>query len=120
VDKRLRDSFGIVSGEGQFNVVIRFSQQVADYVREKRWHPSQQLRELRGGGVELRLKLSSLVEIQRWIMSWGGEAAVLQPPELAAQVRKAARRILHPPAGLSPTPRPSANQNHTRSRRSGD
>ena len=32
---------------------------------EKKWHDSQQLRELRGGGVELRLKLSSLAEVAR-------------------------------------------------------
>jgi predicted DNA-binding transcriptional regulator YafY len=95
LEKRLRDSFGVHSGEGEFDVVIRFDASVADYVREKKWHDSQELRELRGGGVELRLKLSSLPEVQRWVLSWGGSAVVLKPEELAESVRKAARRILN-------------------------
>lgn len=94
LEKRLRDSFGVHSGEGQYDVVLRFSPQVADYIREKRWHDSQELHELRGGGVELRLRLSSLLEIERWVLSWGGNATVLRPKELAISVRRAAQAIL--------------------------
>lgn len=96
LDKRLRDSFGVHSGHGEYEVVIRFNAHAADYIREKKWHESQQLRELKNGGVELRLKLSSLVEIERWVLSWGGDAVVLKPRELAGAVRAAARRILRP------------------------
>lgn len=94
IEKRLRDSFGVITGQGDFQVIIRFTDAVADYVREKRWHPSQQLRELADGGVELRLRLSSLAEIQRWILSWGGQARVVAPPDLAAAVRQAAQLTL--------------------------
>lgn len=94
LEKRLRDSFGIHSTEGEFAVVLRFEERVADYIREKRWHPSQQLKELSGGGVELRLKLGSLVEIQRWVLGWGGAAKVIAPPELVTSVRAAAEAIL--------------------------
>jgi len=94
LEKRLRDSFGVHSGEGEYEVVIRFNPRAADYVREKKWHQSQQLRELKGGGVELKLKLSSLAEIERWVLSWGGDAKVLKPRELAEAVRKSAQAIL--------------------------
>jgi predicted DNA-binding transcriptional regulator YafY len=94
LEKRLRDSFGVHSGEGEYEVVVRFNARVADYVREKKWHESQQLRELKGGGVELRLKLSSLVEIERWILGWGGDARVVKPGELAEAVRQSAKQIL--------------------------
>jgi proteasome accessory factor B len=94
LEKRLRDSFGVHSGDGAYEVVIRFDPHAADYVREKKWHPSQQLRELKGGGVELKLKLSSLAEIERWVLSWGGGGKVLKPRELAEAVRKSARAIL--------------------------
>jgi predicted DNA-binding transcriptional regulator YafY len=97
LEQRLRGSFGVHSGTGQFDVVIRFNSRVADYVREKRWHDSQKLRELRNGGLELSLKLSSLSEVERWVLSWGGDAVVIKPAELAESVRKAARRILKPP-----------------------
>src|SRR5262249_4902685 len=94
LDQRLRDSFGVHSGEGQFDVIIRFNEQVADYIREKKWHESQQLRQLRDGGVELRMHLSSLVEVERWVLGWGGNATVLRPHELAASIKRAARKML--------------------------
>jgi proteasome accessory factor B len=94
LEKRLRDSFGVHSGEGDYEVVIRFNARAADYVREKKWHESQQLRELKDGGVELKLKLSSLMEISRWVLSWGGDARVVKPAELAGIVRESARQML--------------------------
>jgi proteasome accessory factor B len=94
LEKELRDSFGVHSGEGEFEVVIRFNARAADYIREKKWHPSQRLRELKGRGLELKMKLSSLAEIERWILSWGGDAKVLQPRALAESVRAAARKLL--------------------------
>jgi predicted DNA-binding transcriptional regulator YafY len=44
--------------------------------------------------VELQLKLSSLMEIERWVLSWGGDAKVLKPRELAGAVKNSAKRIL--------------------------
>jgi proteasome accessory factor B len=94
LERRLRDSFGVQSGQGNFEVIIRFAADVADYIREKKWHDSQQLSELPGGKVELRMQLSGLAEVERWVLSWGGNAKVIRPPELVASVKLAARRIL--------------------------
>jgi len=94
LEKRLRDSFGVHSGHGEYNVVIRFAEGVADYIREKKWHASQELRELKSGDVEMRLQLSSLAEVERWVLSWGGNAVVVRPDELVESVRHAARKLL--------------------------
>ena len=94
LEQRLRDSFGVHAGEGKYDVIIRFTPRAADYIREKKWHPSQTLRDLKDGSAELKMKLSSLAEVQRWVLSWGGEAKVLQPKELAESVKRAAREIL--------------------------
>jgi predicted DNA-binding transcriptional regulator YafY len=96
LEQRLRDSFGVHAGEGEYEVVIQFSPRAADYIREKKWHPSQSLRDLKDGGVELKLKLSSLSEVQRWILSWAGEAVALKPRELADSIQEAARKMLQP------------------------
>jgi len=90
----LRGSFGVHSGQGAHEVVLRFNDQVADYIREKKWHESQQLHELKDGGVELRMKLSSLAEVERWVLSWAGNATVVRPLELADSVKQAARKML--------------------------
>jgi predicted DNA-binding transcriptional regulator YafY len=99
LEERLRGSFGVQSGQGEFEVVIRFNQRAADYIREKKWHDSQRLRELKDGGVELRMNLSGLLEVERWVLNWGGDATVVRPAELAESVRKSARRILQTTPG---------------------
>jgi predicted DNA-binding transcriptional regulator YafY len=93
IQDELRSSFGVHSGRSKIKVLIRFNDLVADYIREKKWHASQKLRDLTNGGVELELVLSSLVEIERWVLSWGGNAKVIGPRELAANIRAAATKI---------------------------
>lgn len=94
LDARLRDSFGVHSGRGVHEVVVRFNKHVADYIREKKWHESQELRELDNGGVELRMNLSGLQEVERWVLGWAGNAVVVGPKELAEAVKASAKRIL--------------------------
>jgi predicted DNA-binding transcriptional regulator YafY len=94
LEQRLRDSFGVVSGHGEFEVVIRFTPRAADYIREKKWHESQVLRDLKGGGLEIRMRLSSLAEVERWVLGWGGDARVIKPAQLVKSVSEAAKRLL--------------------------
>lgn len=94
LEKRLRDSFGVQSADGEFQVIIRFNEFAADYIREKKWHASQKIRELNDGGLELDLRLSSLVEVQRWVLGWGGHAVVIAPPALVESVHRAAKNLL--------------------------
>jgi len=97
-DQILRGSFGVRSGSGHYKVVLRFIPPAADYIREKRWHESQRIRDCRDGSLELQLQLSSLEEIAAWVLSWGGQARVLRPRELVLRVRQAAQQLLdlHP------------------------
>jgi len=87
--ERLMGSFGVFSGEGDFRVRIEFSPGVAQLVRERQWHGSQEIKGLSDGGLELSMQLDSLEEIERWILSWGGHAKVLGPPKLKQQVQEA-------------------------------
>lgn len=98
LEQRLRHSFGVHSAEGEFDVAIRFSARAADYIREKKWHDTQENTEHKNGELEVRMKLSSLKEVQRWVLSWGGDAVALRPPELVSSVQSAAASLLkhHP------------------------
>lgn len=93
-EKILRDSFGIHSGTGNYNIRVRFDKKVADYIRERKWHESQELLNLPDGSVELKLRLSSLVEIQRWLLSWGSNVIVLEPQELVENIKAEAEKIV--------------------------
>ena len=76
------NALGVLGGPGNFEVVIRFTAAVADRVREREWHESQQVRDLPEGGLELTLRLGALAEVEGWVLGWGKDAEVHHPPEL--------------------------------------
>jgi len=82
----LASAWGIMTGDSVVKVVLEFSAKVASLVKERRWHASQEIDELEGGGLLLTLKVSEPREMLPWIRSWGGEVEVLEPPELRAEV----------------------------------
>lgn len=78
----LRDKAFGVTTEEPMNVVLRFRKDQAPYVRERIWHPTQKLAELRNGDLRLSFRAGGKIEIVRWILSWGSAATVLQPKAL--------------------------------------
>lgn len=93
-DAWLANSWGIWSSEGTLTVRIRlrFDAAIAHRVREAVWHRSQVITELDGGGLEMAVSVAGIVEIQPWILSWGGGVEVLAPPELRAAIAGSVRR----------------------------
>ena len=87
-EKFFATALGVLGGSGNFRVVVRFSPAVADRVREREWHESQEWRDRPDGGLELTLRLGALPEIEGWVLSWGAAAEVLQPKELRDRLRK--------------------------------
>ena len=81
-------ALGVLGGTGDHRVVIRFTASVAERVREREWHETQEMRDLPGGALELRLRLGALSEAEQWILSWGAAAEVLAPAELRASLKK--------------------------------
>jgi len=79
--KRRRDAFG-VSCEDPVNVILRFRADQAPYVRERLWHPSQNLTDLSDGAVELAFRAGGPFEIRRWILGWGDAVEVVSPDAL--------------------------------------
>jgi predicted DNA-binding transcriptional regulator YafY len=87
----LADSMGVFRGGAELEKVrIRFEGWVAQIVRERVWHSSEKKTEIAGGGLELELLLSSLEEVERWVLGFGANARVLQPPALVERIRRAA------------------------------
>lgn len=88
IEKHLKDSFGVFSANGSHAVRLKFDAFAGQLVRERIWHPSQKIQELADGGLELTLQLSSLHEIEPWVLSWGEHAKVLGPAELQKSISK--------------------------------
>lgn len=82
-----------MNGTESHRVRIRFSALAADHVRDRFWHESQELVALADGGLELRLQLADLIEVERLILQWGGHAEALEPAELRERLARAGRAI---------------------------
>ncbi|MDI6907598.1 MAG: WYL domain-containing protein [Thermoanaerobacterales bacterium] len=89
----LGDSLGIERGGGLHAVAVRFDREQARYVRERQWHPSQEIEELDNGGLILRLNVAGLGEVKRWILSFGAHAEVLEPETLRRDVAATAAAL---------------------------
>ena len=73
--------------------MIRFAATVAERVREREWHESQEMRELPDGGLEVRMRLGALLEVEQWVLGWGAAAEVVAPAELRASIRKTVAKL---------------------------
>lgn len=92
-EKFFANALGVLGGSGNFTVMIRFTNAVAERVREREWHESQEMRELADGALELKLRLGALVEVEQWILSWGAAAEVIAPAELRKSIRQTASAL---------------------------
>jgi proteasome accessory factor B len=92
-DERLRGSFGVMRGDGNYEVVIEFDEWATDLLQGRRWHSSQKVVPLPSGGSHLHLRLSGLEEVERWVLSWGVHATVIGPATLVDQIGKTASEL---------------------------
>ena len=117
-EEYLREAWGIVKGD-VVTVEVIFSRAAARDVRGRLWHPSQRLREMPGGRLELTLKVADTLEVRRWILGYGPDAEVMEPAALREALRQEAlalgeklvplRRpsVAAPPLAISARRRPS-------------
>jgi proteasome accessory factor B len=78
-------SLGVHQGTPE-RVEIAFEPRMAPYVKERVWHPSQQIREEADGKVILTLTVSNDWSLRSWILGFGPLVRVLAPADLAAQI----------------------------------
>lgn len=86
--KLLAGSFGVFYSKKHHLIRIQFDPFAARLICERDWHPSQKTKPLAGGEIELHLKLNTLQEVERWVLSWGTHAKVLAPPELKRSIQR--------------------------------
>jgi predicted DNA-binding transcriptional regulator YafY len=86
----------VLRGEGGTveNVVLRFTPQAAAWVRDERWHHSQQMEALADGGLVLRFHCSINHELVRWLLSFGAGVRVELPDHLRNTLVDEAKEIL--------------------------
>lgn len=83
-------AFGLHRG-APARVVVRFDAKVARFVRRRTWHPTQTLRDLADGGVELTMEPRGTTEITSWVLGFGETAEVVEPATLRDEIARALR-----------------------------
>jgi predicted DNA-binding transcriptional regulator YafY len=90
----MSSAFQTERGGEVLEVVLRFDAQQARYIRERRWHETQQIEELPDGGLILRFQTGGLGEVKRWVMQYGGHVEVLEPEGLRINIQREARALV--------------------------
>jgi predicted DNA-binding transcriptional regulator YafY len=88
------EAFGVI-WERPMTVVLRFREDQGPYVREREWHPTQRLRALADGRLQMTFRAGGVFEITRWILGWGDAVEVVRP----ARLRREVAAILRAAAG---------------------
>jgi predicted DNA-binding transcriptional regulator YafY len=94
LNKHLAGSLGLYRGEDDYEVVVELDAWAADDVRGRRLHSSQEVAEMPGGMLRLRMRLNSLEEVERWVLSMGTHATVIRPGKLRERLGEATTELL--------------------------
>jgi predicted DNA-binding transcriptional regulator YafY len=97
-------AFGLIRGATTF-VRIFFSARVARYVERRRWHPTQKVARV-AGGIELTMTVAGTTELASFVLGFGDQAEVREPPELRAAVIAELQRALGGYGARGETPAP--------------
>ena len=88
----LEDYFGhawrMIRGDRRYPVRIRFAPRVAGNVDEVIWHRTQRTLYEDDGWLLFEVEVDGLDEIVWWILGYGDQAEVLDPPELRKMIRQ--------------------------------
>jgi predicted DNA-binding transcriptional regulator YafY len=82
LERTLASAWDIGADQPLEEIVIRFSKESAARAKETRWHPSQTIEEQPDGSLIWRARVSGLLEIRSWVLTWGEGAEVLRPDAL--------------------------------------
>ncbi|MCA1961807.1 MAG: YafY family transcriptional regulator [Desulfomonile sp.] len=85
VDDYLQSAFRVMRGKAE-NVTVRFLPAAAYVIRERIWHPTQEIREREDGGLEISLSVPINFEIVSWILGFGAAAEVVRPASLRKRI----------------------------------
>lgn len=85
-EQYVENAFGVMI-ENPLHVKVRFVSEIARYIQERLWHPSQKTSKDKDGSLIFEATVGGTLEIKRWLLSFGAQAEVLEPEELVGEIR---------------------------------
>ncbi len=92
--QRHQHAFSVFVGDSVQRVRVRFSKQIAPFIREACWHHSQRLTEEQDGSLLFEVDVSEPREVGWWVLQWGARAEVLEPESLRQELRETAEQLV--------------------------
>jgi proteasome accessory factor B len=86
VQDGLGRAWGVITDQEEVDVELHFDAAVASRVGETTWHPTEQITREADGSLTWRARVPGTLEIRRWILEWGAQVEVIEPPELREEV----------------------------------
>jgi predicted DNA-binding transcriptional regulator YafY len=84
-DDAFAHSLGVNQGTPE-RIELRFAPKIARYVRERVWHPSQQLADENDGSLRLTLDVVNDWALKSWILGFGALVTVVEPAGLVEEI----------------------------------
>ncbi|MHB9132899.1 MAG: helix-turn-helix transcriptional regulator [Armatimonadota bacterium] len=94
IKAKLAQRFSVMTGD-PVEVVVWFDTEEARRVRERVWHPSQQIEDHPDGSCTLRMTVEGITTVVRWLLSFGRHAKPIAPPELVRQMQDEVQAMAH-------------------------
>ncbi len=91
-DDYFKDALGVYRGEAE-EISVLFEKKAALWVRERKWHSSQTITPLRGGKIQLDLRVAVTPELMQWVMGFGAQVEVIAPVRLRRMVENEAWKV---------------------------
>ncbi len=88
LDEYLSSGFGMIRGQEPIEVEIIFDEYQSRWMRERgKFHPTEEREELLDGRLRMRMKVTALDGVKRFVMQYGSHVKVVQPEELRQEIR---------------------------------
>lgn len=93
IDTYLKQGLGVQHGTEVQTVRVLFSAYQARWIRERRYHNSQQNEYQADGSLLVTMRVSGMPEVARWLLSYGSDVEVLEPDELKQILRDHVKKL---------------------------
>ena len=89
----IRRNFGVIVGDESFEVCLKFSSDIADWIEEQVWHKNQILIRNADGTVTLKFPVADFLEVRREILRYGSSVEVISPISLRNEIKSEIQKM---------------------------
>jgi predicted DNA-binding transcriptional regulator YafY len=93
LEEYLGRAWSMERGEKEIEVKIEFRGRAARWVKEHRWHSTQELEEIDDDKVLMTVVTESRNEVKEWVLGFGAEAEVIEPEGLRKEIMDEVERM---------------------------